>query len=165
MLWEQLLDWATSHVANNMCCAVYVGRCLCGCTLWLLLMCVYECVRMCMCARSCLAKLRPRPTHAADFVNACVRIKRLAVRRHTWLVKGSSKWQLGWRLLDRWTFFFRLNAANTAGVQCVWLGFVSAVVQNGLRNWVRSWAGFFFHFASPLFLLSAASVLCSAFDY
>ena len=145
-----------------MCCAVTVGRCLCGCTLWLLLMCVRVCV--CACTRPSLAKLRPRPTHAADFVNACVRIKRLAIRRHTWLVKGSSKWQLGWRLPDRWTFFFCLNAVNTAGVQCVWLGFVSAVVQNGLRKWVRSWAGFF-HFASPLFLLSAASVLCGAFDY
>lgn len=46
---QQLLDWATSHEANNMCCAVTVGRCLRGCRPWLTWMCVNACAYGCVC--------------------------------------------------------------------------------------------------------------------
>lgn len=77
---EQLL-WVGASVAANSGLLVYVCVCPCRAMLWLW------------------------PTHAAEFVNACARIKSLAIHSHTWLVKGSSQLLLHQRLLDRWTCF------------------------------------------------------------
>lgn len=98
---QQPLYGASSHAANNICWAVTVGRCLGGCKFWLAGVCVCVCVSVC----PCRAMLWLWPTHAAEFVNACARIKSLAIHSHTWLVKGSSQLLLHQRLLDRWTCF------------------------------------------------------------